>query len=180
MTAKQRVDRLTELLRDRVGAVVEVDVPSRDSGDWFLDAKLGSRSFVIQYRPAVGFGLSSTPSDGIGEGPDELLDDEGMVVDRVLALVSRGARTEPQRVQLLQELRERRHMSQVALAERLSVRQPTISKIERREDVNVSTLRRYVRALGGELHITADFPEGSVEIGLGSEPDAPPAPVSTR
>ena len=45
---------------------------------------------------------------------------------------------------------------------------PTLSKIERREDVNVSTLRRYVHALGGELHVTAIFDDGEVEIALGS------------
>jgi len=36
--------------------------------------------------------------------------------------------------------------------------------IERREDMNLSTLRRYVRALGGELQVTARFPDSTVEI----------------
>jgi len=43
------------------------------------------------------------------------------------------------------------HVSQFALAEKLEVRQPTISKIERREDMNLSTHRQCVRARGGEL-----------------------------
>jgi transcriptional regulator with XRE-family HTH domain len=68
---------------------------------------------------------------------------------------------------LLQELRKRRNVSQVALASRLAVRQPTVSKIERREDVSLSTLRRYVLALGGVLQVTARFPDGAVEIGGG-------------
>ena len=42
------------------------------------------------------------------------------------------------------------HVSQVTVAEKLKVRQPTISKIERREDMNLSTLRRYVRPEGGD------------------------------
>jgi hypothetical protein len=46
------------------------------------------------------------------------------------------------------------------------VKQPTVSKIERREDVALSTLRRYVEALGGELHVTAQFSDCTVEIGL--------------
>jgi transcriptional regulator with XRE-family HTH domain len=66
---------------------------------------------------------------------------------------------------VLQELRERHQVSQVAVADKLGIRQPTVSKIERREDVNVSTLRRYVQALGGELHITVRFRDGAVEIG---------------
>jgi predicted XRE-type DNA-binding protein len=56
-----------------------------------------------------------------------------------------------------------RDVSQVVLAEKLEVRQPTISKIERREDMNLSTLRGYVRARGGELQVTARFPHSTVE-----------------
>ena len=71
--------------------------------------------------------------------------------------------TEHRRVRLLQELRERMHVSQFALAEKLEVRQPTISKIERREDMNLSTHRRYVCARGGELQVTARFPDSTVQ-----------------
>jgi hypothetical protein len=176
MTPTQRVEKLGQLLRERFpGIALEVDVPSRATGDWFIDTKLGDQSFVIEFRPKLGFGLSSTPSEGIGEGPDEFLEDEEAVADRVGALLGSRARTEPQRVRFLQELRERQHVSQVSVADKLGVRQPTVSKIERREDVNVSTLRRYVRALGGELHITARFPDGAVEIGPPSKGSRAPA-----
>jgi len=40
----------------------------------------------------------------------------------------------------------------------------SVSKLERRADMCVSTLQDFVRALGGELKITAKFPEGTVEI----------------
>ncbi len=46
------------------------------------------------------------------------------------------------------------------LAEALDVAQSEISRIERRNDVLLSTLRRYVRALGGELEVIATFPAG--------------------
>lgn len=165
MTPKHRIERLSGLLRRRVpGIALEVDAPSRAGGDWFIDAKLRDQSFTIEFRPKLGFGVSSTPAEGIGEGPDEFLEDEEAVAERVAGLLSSRRRTEPQRVRLLQELRERQHISQVALAEKLGVKQPTISKIERREEVNVGTLRKYVKAIGGELHITARFPDGVVEI----------------
>jgi DNA-binding XRE family transcriptional regulator len=144
-----------------------VDAPTKAGGDWFVDAKIGARSFVIELRPALGFGLSSTPSDGIGEGPDEFLDDEDAVLARIEALVRVSAKTRPERVRLLRELREHRHVSQGTLAAKLGVRQPTISKLERRDDVNVSTLRRYVKALGGDVSITARFADGAIEIGPG-------------
>jgi transcriptional regulator with XRE-family HTH domain len=64
----------------------------------------------------------------------------------------------------LDELRHAREMTQVHLAKILGVNQAAISKLERRADMYVSTLQDFVRAMGGELKITAKFPEGSVEI----------------
>ena len=55
-------------------------------------------------------------------------------------------------------------MTQVHLAKILGVNQAAVSKLERRTDMYVSTLQDFVRAMGGELKITARFPEGSVEI----------------
>lgn len=64
----------------------------------------------------------------------------------------------------LQELRQARQFSQEALAEALDTSQSAISKLERRVDVYVSTLRRYIESMGGELHIIARFPDGEVRI----------------
>ena len=64
----------------------------------------------------------------------------------------------------LDELREAREMTQVHLARILRVNQAAVSKMERRADMYVSTLQDFVRAMGGELKITAKFPEGTVEI----------------
>jgi transcriptional regulator with XRE-family HTH domain len=64
----------------------------------------------------------------------------------------------------LDELREARKLTQVQLAKTLAVDQGSISKMERRTDMYISTLRNFIQAMGGELHIRADFPDGSVEI----------------
>ncbi|HEX2188488.1 MAG TPA: XRE family transcriptional regulator [Longimicrobiaceae bacterium] len=64
----------------------------------------------------------------------------------------------------LHELRQARHMTQETLAEALGMKQASVSKLERRTDMYVSTLRRYIAAMGGELEITARFPEGAVRI----------------
>ncbi len=42
--------------------------------------------------------------------------------------------------------------------------QPAVAKLERRTDMYVSNLRRYIEALGGSLEITARFPDGTVSI----------------
>jgi FMN-dependent NADH-azoreductase len=64
----------------------------------------------------------------------------------------------------LDELREARDLTQVHLARILKVNQAAVSKLERRTDMYVSTLQAFVRAMGGELKITAEFPDGVVEI----------------
>ena len=64
----------------------------------------------------------------------------------------------------LHDIREAMRLSQVQLGESLGVAQPAIAKMEKRADMYVSTVRRFVEAMGGQLHITATFPEGSVEI----------------
>jgi transcriptional regulator with XRE-family HTH domain len=64
----------------------------------------------------------------------------------------------------LNELRRARGLSQEALASALKVRQASISKLERRTDMYISTLRSHIEALGGELEIVARFPEGEVRI----------------
>ena len=64
----------------------------------------------------------------------------------------------------LHELRRARQLSQKQLAEELGATQPEISKIEHRTDMYVSTLRRFIEAMGGQLDIIAHFPDGTVRI----------------
>lgn len=64
----------------------------------------------------------------------------------------------------LHELRQARQMTQEAIADELGTTQANVSKMERRTDVYISTLRRYVEAMGGDLEITAHFPDGDVRI----------------
>lgn len=64
----------------------------------------------------------------------------------------------------LYELRQAQELSQEALAKALHINQAAVSKMERRTDMYISTLRNYIRAMGGELEIIATFPEGQVRI----------------
>jgi transcriptional regulator with XRE-family HTH domain len=58
----------------------------------------------------------------------------------------------------LREIRESLVLSQEHVAQALGVEQSAVSKMERRADVYVSNLRKYLRALGGTLEIIARFP----------------------
>ena len=70
----------------------------------------------------------------------------------------------------LQELRCARALSQVALASSMGVAQSEVSKIERRADLYVSTLRNYIESMGGSLDIVARFPDGAVIIKAFEQP----------
>ena len=59
----------------------------------------------------------------------------------------------------LQELRRARKLTQVRMAKELGVSQDGISKLEKRSDLLLSTLRKSVEAMGGTLYLVAEFPD---------------------
>jgi transcriptional regulator with XRE-family HTH domain len=65
---------------------------------------------------------------------------------------------------LLSELRQATGKSQSELAAMLSIKQPTLSKLEKQSDMQISTLQRIIAALGGELEVLARFPKGVVIV----------------
>jgi hypothetical protein len=64
----------------------------------------------------------------------------------------------------LAELRDAQNITQVELAKRLNIDQSAVSKIEHRTDMYLSTLSDVIRAMGGQLELTARFPSGDVHI----------------
>ncbi|MCX4180979.1 helix-turn-helix domain-containing protein [Enterobacter sp. HSTU-ASh6] len=65
------------------------------------------------------------------------------------------------RIVALNQLREELNVSQTELANAMGVKQPTVAKIEQPgNDPRLSTLKRYVSALGGELSIDVTLPNG--------------------
>ena len=65
----------------------------------------------------------------------------------------------------LAELRQARQLTQATLSDTLHVGQAAVAKMEKRTDMYVGNLRRFVEAMGGQLDVIARFPEGSVKIG---------------
>ena len=69
----------------------------------------------------------------------------------------------------LEQLRSARSLTQTNMAQTLGVNQSAISKIEKRTDMYLSTLRSYVEAMGGSLEIQAIFPDGAVRVDVFKE-----------
>lgn len=72
----------------------------------------------------------------------------------------------------LARIRERFGITQIEMAARLGVTQGNVSRLERREDVYLSTIREYVEALGGQLKVVAVFPGAEIPIARGGQPVA--------
>lgn len=64
----------------------------------------------------------------------------------------------------LGELRRLSGLTQNEVASALGIKQPTLSRLESQEDMQISTLQRLVKALGGELEIVAKMPGGRIAL----------------
>jgi transcriptional regulator with XRE-family HTH domain len=80
----------------------------------------------------------------------------------------------------LAELREARNLRQADVAISLGVSQANISRVEREQDVCLSTLGRYIRALGGALEVNAVFPDQKVRLGSFSSSYEPGQAIGIR
>ena len=86
-------------------------------------------------------------------------------LERHLANATRSPRFEAARTEIaerqatLRELRRAFHLSQVTLAETLNMSQSELSRLERRADLLLSTLTRFVAATGGHLRLVANYPD---------------------
>jgi transcriptional regulator with XRE-family HTH domain len=73
----------------------------------------------------------------------------------------------------LQDLRQKRHLTQQQLAERLNLQQAAVSKMENQSDMHIRTLQRMIAAMGGTLKLVAQFPDEEIII---NQFDPQPAP----
>jgi transcriptional regulator with XRE-family HTH domain len=80
----------------------------------------------------------------------------------------------------LRHLRQARRLTQKRLARVLRIGQDSVSRIETRSDMLLSTLRSYVEAMGGSLRLVAEFPDGVAVLSSLGESIDPPRRASPR
>lgn len=81
----------------------------------------------------------------------------------------------------LRELRRARKLTQVSVAKALGITQDSVSRLEKRSDVLLSTLRKTVQAMGGNLSLVAEFPDrASVVLSGIAEPRPTVKPTRRR
>lgn len=70
----------------------------------------------------------------------------------------------------LDQLRTARGFTQAEICQKMGITQAAVSKLEFRNDAYISSLRKFIDAIGGKLQLTAVFPDGAIEI-LGLDGD---------
>ncbi|MCY2964300.1 MAG: helix-turn-helix transcriptional regulator [Planctomycetota bacterium] len=156
------VEQLSQELKTQFpDAEIETRKTDDPNGFQFLNLLVGEFEVGVEWKKEYGFGISSfrddsSSSEGMFDSPSEWYSTEKAAFHRVASLVFDQRSTKPRQFKI-SEIRHERGMSQEALSEQLSVKQSTYSKLERRKDVKVSSLRQVIEAMGGKLLIQAVF-----------------------
>ena len=177
----EHIEEIVREIEKRIpGVRTRIERTDSPRGPVWIDITNGKYGVAIEWRQGMGFGLTSLPSDSLGEASDETYDSAVELIDRVEELLSTGQRTCAPKEALLKTLREHRRVSQEALAGLMGVSQPNISRLERRIDMNIRTLRAVIEAIGGRLEIVARFGNEAVRITQFDEPGARKGPQRRR
>ena len=81
----------------------------------------------------------------------------------------------------LRELRHARKLTQARMAKKLGITQDSVSRLEKRSNLLLSTLRKTIEAMGGNLSLVAEFPDRKPVVLSGIAGDEPePKPNGRR
>ena len=181
MKLPERLAQFRAALAARRPAVeFAVDRPADPDGEWWIDLRQDGTRYSFAWRSAVGFGLFVGPT-GYGDRPDEIHRDPATAAHRVEQILGALTGSDGAHHLRLRELRDLRGDTQARVAERLDVGQGVVSRLERRDDVKLSSLKAYVEAMGGRLETRVCFPEFDATFEIGEDGDADvPTPTGRR
>ncbi len=125
--------------------------------------------------------MSKTKRPIVPDGGDEFTDEEFATATDRVARARESALSDPKFAQIVEEkglvvsrrvrtlaaLRKAQGLTQAQLTEELGMTQGEISRLERRENLHLTTLARFIEATGGRLRITAVYDGEEVEVGIG-------------
>ena len=155
------MQKLAQRLKARFqDATLDLDAPEEAAGIWFLDVTIGKHTVAVQWQRGKGFGITSTGEPAYGEGAHEVVRGNDPAFDRIVQLLLARRRTHVAEPLGLAGVRRLQGVSQEKLAAELRIKQSSVSKLEQREDLLLSSLRALVEGLGGRLHVRACFPDG--------------------
>jgi hypothetical protein len=157
-----------EVIKEKISMIVPNASISLDSSETFtgsswLDIKSDNQSLTIEYKPSLGFGLYASVDNSFDLGPDEIYRNVDSLLKRIsMLLIEHKINIK------LKEVRELLGKTQEEISILSGQKQPSISKLESRTDLQFSTIEKFVSVLGGSLEIKAHFDEFDVPIDISS------------
>jgi DNA-binding XRE family transcriptional regulator len=152
------------------GISAQVDAPSDPKGEAFIDLVDGNFNTEVSYRPDVGFGIYvSDPT--FGQRPDEIYRSASKAAQRIVQLRESYENGGLIKHLTLAEIRQLMDLTQEKVAAALAIKQPSVQRIEKRGNVEVMTLARHVRALGGRLELSVVFDDMEARLELSALED---------
>jgi len=138
-------------------ATVRIEAGGEKADNVWIDIEENGNQVTAEWRPGRGIGLytGESPYGGL---PQEVFQDVAMAARRVRQLLIGG---EPGPLQIIRDLLD---MSQAEVAEKLSIQQAAVSRIEKREDPKLQSLIKNVHAMGGELEVRVRLAGGEFTI----------------
>lgn len=146
---------------------IVVDAPDDAKGEYFIDiSDEGNFSIEVSYRLGYGFGFY-VGNATYGQKPDEVFRTTNRAAQRVLQLLGIHKTSGTMRPLTLVDMRELLGLTQVQVAIALSIKQPSVQRIEKRGDnVQVDTIAKHIQAMGGRLEMSAVFDDMEVRLEL--------------
>ncbi len=175
MTTLNVLHETVERLR-KLDFSVEVDSPSDQSGETFLDIAKGDFITQVSFRPNLGIGIFISEAT-YGQRPDEVYRNAEKAANRVEQLYRQFEKSGSVGYLTLLDMRKLNKFSQVELAEALAIKQPSVNRIEKRENVKFETLVKLIAAMGGRLEMRVVFDEMEARLELPSIKDAAEIPT---
>jgi DNA-binding XRE family transcriptional regulator len=160
--------QLADTVLERFGAreewKLEVEPPLRSEGVWSLTL-IRDDGYVIEveWQRNRGFGIAAGKDMVFGSGVDEIYGSAATTLTRIQHLLETGEDTVNDAALELADLRKLRGLLQKDVAERLGISKSGLAQMERPASLTsmqIDTLRRLIASMGGELVLTARFPEG--------------------
>lgn len=163
------IAEFTKSLRAAMPEVsLEVDRPADPKGEWWLDLASNGFKSSVAWRPDHGFGVF-TSERGYTDQPDEVYRQPELATKRIRQLLGHWKESSKLQPLSLADIRQLRETRQTALAAALEVNQGAVSRFENREDMKLSSLHSYFRAMGGRLELRVHFDSFDAAVSVPSE-----------
>lgn len=152
-----------KLADDGSDLAIAIDEPKSPGGFWFVSLERDD-GFVIEveWQRHRGFGIAAGRELTFGSGVDEVYGSAEAAIGRVMHLLETGEATTDSPPVGLANLRKLRRLLQKDVANELGISKSGLAQMERPSSLTsmqIETLRKLIASMGGELVLTAHFPE---------------------